>query len=175
MMLYAIDTPFISWFEQKKEDLSFVRIDADLTETFKEDTANDDAAGSGREKLVTLFRKVLNDEELDVKVESLKDASVASLMTMSEDGRRMQEMMKMYAAYGMGMGDMGKDAQTLVLNANNKLVQRLMEEKDAEEPTELGKKITEQLYDMALLQRGGLDQERMAAFIVRSQELMLKL
>ena len=77
--------------------------------------------------------------------------------------------------FAVFMGDMGKDAQTLVLNANNRLVQRLMEEKNAEEPTELGKKITEQLYDMALLQRGGLDQERMAAFIARSQELMLQL
>ena len=75
----------------------------------------------------------------------------------------------------MNMGDMGKEAQTLVLNSNNALVKRLMEEKNAEEPTELGRKITEQLYDMALLQRNGLSQERMAAFIARSQELMLKL
>ncbi|MBQ7175258.1 MAG: molecular chaperone HtpG [Lachnospiraceae bacterium] len=174
MMLYAIDTPFISWFEQKKDDLSFVRIDADLTESFKEETAENSNA-EVRDKLVSLFRAVLNDEELDVKVESLKDASVASLMTMSEDGRRMQEMMKMYAAYGMGMGDMGKDAQTLVLNSNNELVKRLLTETDVKEPSELGRKITEQLYDMALLQRNGLSQERMAAFIARSQELMLKL
>ena len=82
------------------------------------------------EKLVSLFRKVLDDAELDVKVESLKDASVASLMTMNEDGRRMQEMMKMYAAYGMDMGDMGKEAQTLVLNSNNALVKRLMKEEE---------------------------------------------
>ena len=174
MMLYAIDTPFISWFEQKKDDLSFVRIDADLTESFKEETA-ESSNEEVRDKLVSLFRAVLNDEELDVKVESLKDASVASLMTMSEDGRRMQEMMKMYAAYGMGMGDMGKDAQTLVLNSNNELVKRLLTETDVKEPSELGRKITEQLYDMALLQRNGLSQERMAAFIARSQELMLKL
>ena len=174
MMLYAIDTPFISWFEQKKDDLSFVRIDADLTESFKEETA-ESSNEEVRDKLVSLFRAALNDEELDVKVESLKDASVASLMTMSEDGRRMQEMMKMYAAYGMGMGDMGKDAQTLVLNSNNELVKRLLTETDVKEPSELGRKITEQLYDMALLQRNGLSQERMAAFIARSQELMLKL
>ena len=87
----------------------------------------------------------------------------------------MQEMMKMYAAYGMNMGDMGKEAQTLVLNSGNALVKRLMEEKDAKEPSELGRMIAEQLYDMALLQRNGLDQERMAAFLSRSQELMLKL
>ena len=175
MMLYAIDTPFISWFEQKNENLSFVRIDADLTDSFKGEADNSEAAKADNEKLISLFRKVLDDAELDVKVESLKDASVASLMTMSEDGRRMQEMMKMYAAYGMNMGDMGKEAQTLVLNSNNELVKRLLKETDEKEPSELGRKITEQLYDMALLQRNGLSQERMAAFIARSQELMLKL
>ena len=175
MMLYAIDTPFISWYESKKENVSFVRIDSDLTDSFKEGSEDSEEAKSFAEKLVSLFRTALKDEELDVKVEKLKDPSVASIMTMSEDGRRMQEMMKMYAAYGMDMGSMGKEAQTLVLNSGNALVKRLLEEKDAKEPSELGRMIAEQLYDMALLQRNGLDQERMAAFLARSQELMLKL
>ena len=175
MMLYAIDTPFISWYESKKENVSFVRIDSDLTDSFKEGSEDSEEAKSFAEKLVSLFRTALKDEELDVKVEKLKDPSVASIMTMSEDGRRMQEMMKMYAAYGMEMGNMGKEAQTLVLNSGNALVKRLLEEKDAKEPSELGRMIAEQLYDMALLQRNGLDQERMAAFLARSQELMLKL
>ena len=175
MMLYAIDTPFISWYESKKENISFVRIDSDLTDSFKEGSEDSEEAKSFADKLVSLFRTALKDEELDVKVEKLKDPSVASIMTMSEDGRRMQEMMKMYAAYGMDMGSMGKEAQTLVLNSGNALVKRLLEEKDAKEPSELGRMIAEQLYDMALLQRNGLDQERMAAFLARSQELMLKL
>ena len=175
MMLYAIDTPFISWYESKKENISFVRIDSDLTDSFKEGSEDSEEAKSFADKLVSLFRTALKDEELDVKVEKLKDPSVASIMTMSEDGRRMQEMMKMYAAYGMDMGNMGKEAQTLVLNSGNALVKRLLEEKDAKEPSELGRMIAEQLYDMALLQRNGLDQERMAAFLARSQELMLKL
>ncbi len=175
MMLYAIDTPFISWYESKNEKVSFVRIDSDITDSFKDEKDDSEEVRNASEKLVSLFRTALKDEALDVKVEKLKDASVASLMTMSEDGRRMQEMMKMYAAYGMNMGDMGKEAQTLVLNSGNALVKRLMEEKDAKEPSELGRMIAEQLYDMALLQRNGLDQERMAAFLSRSQELMLKL
>ncbi len=116
---------------------------------------------------------MLDDAELDVKVEKLKDASLASMMTMSEEGRRMQEMMKMYAAYGMEMGDLGKDAQTLVLNANNELVAKLKDE--GEEPSENGRLIAEQLYDMAMLARGGLDQERLEKFIKRSQDLLLKL
>ena len=174
LLTYPIDTPFISFYEMKRDDVSFVRIDADLTSDFKEDGEKDEKEKKSGEKLIELFRDVLGDKELDVKVEKLKDDSVASIMTMSEEGRRMQEMMKMYAAYGMDMGA-NDDAQTLVLNSSNKLVKRLMEENDAVNVSELGKQIAEQLYDMALLSRGGLNDERMENFIKRSQELMLKL
>ncbi len=174
LLTYPIDTPFISFYEMKRDDVSFVRIDADLTSDFKEDGEKDEKEKKSGEKLIELFRDVLGDKELDVKVEKLKDDSVASIMTMSEEGRRMQEMMKMYAAYGMDMGA-NNDAQTLVLNSSNKLVKRLMEENDAGNVSELGKQIAEQLYDMALLSRGGLNDERMENFIKRSQELMLKL
>ena len=168
----VIDTPFISYMEQKKENVKFVRIDADLTEAFKEDTKKDEAEEKKAEALISLFRKAAGNEQLDVKVEYLKDAEVASMMTMSEEGRRMQEMMKMYAMYGMQMGDLGEKDQTLILNANNRLVKRLLNEEGGEE---LRQQIAEQLYDMALLSRGGLSQERMTGFIRRSQELMMKL
>ena len=168
----VIDTPFIGYMEQKKENVKFVRIDADLTEAFKEDTKKDEAEEKKAEALISLFRKAAGNEQLDVKVEHLKDAEVASMMTMSEEGRRMQEMMKMYAMYGMQMGDLGEKDQTLILNANNRLVKRLLNEEGGEE---LRQQIAEQLYDMALLSRGGLSQERMTGFIRRSQELMMKL
>ena len=168
----VIDTPFIGYMEQKKENVKFVRIDADLTEAFKEDTKKDEAEEKKAETLISLFRKAAGNEQLDVKVEHLKDAEVASMMTMSEEGRRMQEMMKMYAMYGMQMGDLGEKDQTLILNANNRLVKRLLNEEGDEE---LRQQIAEQLYDMALLSRGGLSQERMTGFIRRSQELMMKL
>lgn len=168
----VIDTPFIGYMEQKKENVKFVRIDADLTEAFKEDTKKDEAEEKKAEALIRLFRKAAGNEQLDVKVEHLKDAEVASMMTMSEEGRRMQEMMKMYAMYGMQMGDLGEKDQTLILNANNRLVKRLLNEEGGEE---LRQQIAEQLYDMALLSRGGLSQERMTGFIRRSQELMMKL
>ena len=174
LLTYPIDTPFISFLETKKEDISFVRIDADLTEDFKDGAELKEDEKKSNDKLIELFRDVLGNKELDVKVEKLKDESVASLMTMSEEGRRMQEMMKMYAAYGMDMGA-NEDAQTLVLNSTNKLVKRLIEENDRGAVTELGKQIVMQLYDMALLSRGSLNDERMAGFIKRSQELMLKL
>ena len=168
----VIDTPFIGYMEQKNENVKFVRIDADLTEAFKEDTKKDEAEEKKAEALISLFRKAAGNEQLDVKVEHLKDAEVASMMTMSEEGRRMQEMMKMYAMYGMQMGDLGEKDQTLILNANNRLVKRLLNEEGGEE---LRQQIAEQLYDMALLSRGGLSQERMTGFIRRSQELMMKL
>lgn len=168
----VIDTPFIGYMEQKNENVKFVRIDADLTEAFKEDTKKDEAEEKKAEALISLFRKAAGNEQLDVKVEYLKDAEVASMMTMSEEGRRMQEMMKMYAMYGMQMGDLGEKDQTLILNANNRLVKRLLNEEGGEE---LRQQIAEQLYDMALLSRGGLSQERMTGFIRRSQELMMKL
>ena len=168
----VIDTPFIGYMEQKNETVKFVRIDADLTEAFKEDTKKDEAEEKKAEALISLFRKAAGNEQLDVKVEYLKDAEVASMMTMSEEGRRMQEMMKMYAMYGMQMGDLGEKDQTLILNANNRLVKRLLNEEGGEE---LRQQIAEQLYDMALLSRGGLSQERMTGFIRRSQELMMKL
>ena len=162
----VIDTPFIGYMEQKNENVKFVRIDADLTEAFKEDTKKDEAEEKKAEALISLFRKAAGNEQLDVKVEYLKDAEVASMMTMSEEGRRMQEMMKMYAMYGMQMGDLGEKDQTLILNANNRLVKRLLNEEGGEE---LRQQIAEQLYDMALLSRGGLSQERMTRFIRRSQ------
>ena len=174
LLTYPIDTPFISFYEMKRDDISFVRIDADLTSDFKADGETAEEEKKSADKLIELFRDVLGDKELDVKVERLKDESVASLMTMSEEGRRMQEMMKMYAAYGMDMGAKD-DAQTLVLNSCNPLVKRLIAENDAGKVSELGKKIAEQLYDMALLSRGGLSDERMENFIKRSQELMMKL
>ncbi|MDO4960898.1 MAG: molecular chaperone HtpG [Eubacteriales bacterium] len=170
---YAIDTPFISYMEAKHEDLSFIRIDADITDEFMDTAEKTDEDNKDGDKLISLFRKVLDDAELDVKVEKLKDRSLASMMTMSEEGRRMQEMMKMYAAYGMDLGN-NTDAQTLVLNSNNALVAKLKDE-NAEEPSETGKLIAEQLYDMALLSRGGLNDERMENFIKRSQELLLRL
>lgn len=169
---HPIDTPFISYFELKHDDLNFIRIDADLTEDFKDKEELTEEEKKDNDSLIELFRDVLGDKELDVRVEKLKDDSVASLMTMSEEGRRMQEMMKMYAAYGM---DMGADdsAQTLVLNSGNRLVKRLINDNREGSVTEEDRKVAEQLYDLALLSRGSLNADRMEKFIQRSQELML--
>ena len=169
---FAIDTPFISFMETKREDISFVRIDSDVSDEFKADGEKSDDDKKTEEKLTSLFRKVMSDDKLDVKLERLKDASIASMLTMSEEGRRMQDMMKMYAAYGMDMGDLDNNDRTLVLNANNALVARL--ENEGEEPSETGRLIAEQLYDEALLAGKALSGERMENYIKRTQELLAR-
>lgn len=165
----VIDTPFISFMEQKNENIDFVRIDSDLTKDFKDEGEISEDEQKSNDKLCEIFKTALGNDKLDIKVEKLKDTAVASMMTMSEEGRRMQEMMKMYAMYGMG--DIKNDDQTLVINANNELVKRLL----IEENEEYKNDIAIQLYDMALLSRGGLSQERMTEFIKRSQKLMMYL
>ena len=169
---FAIDTPFISFMESKFENLSFIRIDSDVSDEFKSDGEKSEDDKKTEEKLQTMFRKVLNNDKLELKLEKLKDKTLASMMTMSEEGRRMQDMMKMYAAYGMDMGAMGDEDQTLVLNSENALVQRLMSE--GEEPSETGKLIAEQLYDEALLVKKALSGERMENYIRRTQELLVR-
>ncbi len=169
---FAIDTPFISFMESKFENLSFVRIDADVTEEFKTDGEKSEDDKKAEERLQAMFRKILNNDKLELKLEKLKDKSLASMMTMSEEGRRMQDMMKMYAAYGMDMGALGDEDQTLVLNSENALVQRIMNEGD--EPSETGKLIAEQLYDEALLVKKALSGERMENYIKRTQELLVR-
>ena len=167
-----IDTAFIGFLEQKEEGIKFTRIDADLTDEFRDKDGAPESSIS--DKLVDLFRTVLKDDKLDVKVEKLRDDTVASMMTMSEEGRRMQELSKMYAIYGMDMGELGKKDQSLVLNIGNKLVARLSRG-EFEKDEKLQEDVVRQLYDMALLQRGGLSADEMTAFVRRSQELMMQL
>ena len=172
---HAIDSPFISHLEQKNEKLKFLRIDADVNDTFKEQAANEDEASKEQakkdaESLTETFRKALENDKLDVKVEKLKNAGIASMITVSEESRRMQDMMKMYSVYGGGQ-DLFPVSETLVLNANNDLVKYVMEHKDGENT----KKICEQLYDLAKLAHGSLSPERMTKFIARSSEIMSKI
>ena len=170
LLTHNIDTPFISQIEQRNEKVKFQRIDADLTETFKQEVAEDEeeAFKTATEALVEIFRNALAKEQLDIKVERLKNDSVASMMTLSEEARRMQDMMKMYGMAGMP----GMDSEvTLVLNANHPLVKYVLEEKDGEH-TEL---FCKQLYDLALLGNKPLNPEEMTEFIRRSNEIMLLL
>lgn len=168
----AIDSPFISHLEQKNEKVKFLRIDADVNETFKEKEEDDEAAKEQAKKdaesLSEIFKKALGNDKLEVKVEKLKNESVASMITVSEESRRMADMMKMYSMYGGG-ADMFPVSETLVLNANNQLVKFVLNHKDGENTG----KICEQLYDLAKLAHGSLSPERMTKFIARSGEIMM--
>ena len=168
---HNIDTSFITQLEQRNEHYQFKRIDADVTDALK----SDDTADLTEETttLCDLFKKTLNNDKLTVKVESLKDADVASILTLSEQGRRMQDMMKMYAAGGMGGMDPNIFAadQTLTLNANNALVKYLFENKDGEHDS----MFAEQLYDLAMLSNQPLSADAMSKFVKRSNEIMLLL
>ena len=168
----AIDSPFISHLEQKNEKVKFLRIDADVNETFKEKEEDDEAAKEQAKKdaesLSEIFKKALGNDKLEVKVEKLKNESVASMITVSEESRRMADMMKMYSMYGGG-ADMFPVSETLVLNANNQLVKFVLNHKDGENTG----KICQQLYDLAKLAHGSLSPERMTKFMARSGEIMM--
>ena len=168
---HSIDTSFISQLEMRNENYRFMRIDADLTDSLKEESGEDLTECTAT--LSEVFKSALNNDKLTVKVEKLKNDSIASLITLSEEGRRMQDMMKMYAMQGMGGMDMSMFAtdQTLTLNANNALVQYILENKDSEHVP----MFAEQLYDLALLSNQPLSTEAMSKFVKRSNEIMLLL
>ena len=167
ILTHNIDQPFITNMESKNENLKFKRIDADLSDSFKEETSKDELKDM-TEKLSKTFKDALGKENLTVNVEKLKDASISSMITLSEESRRMQDMMKMYGMASMDPNMFGAEGQTLVLNANNDLVKYVAEHTDGENT----KIICEQLYDLAMLSHAPLSPEQMTGFIARSNKIM---
>ena len=167
ILRHNIDTAFITHVERVKENVKFQRIDADLTEDLKEDGAD---LEEEKKALESLFRKALNNEKLEVRVENLKDEKVSAMVTLSEESRRMEEMMKMYGMGGMDASAFGGQ-QTLVLNAKHPLVQYIYSHQDGEKVTMFCK----QLYDLAMISHKPLSPEEMTAFIARSNEIMMEL
>jgi len=170
LMLHGIDAAFINHLEMKNEGVKFLRIDADLSENFKEE-AGEDELKETEETLSTLFKKVLNNDKLNIKVEKLKNADTSSIITLSEEARRMQEMMEMYGMMGgmdPSMFGAAADSMTLVLNANNTLVQYVLTNPEGEH-TAL---FCEQLFDLALIANKPLAPEQMSRFIARSNKIM---
>ena len=172
ILTHNIDNPFITHEEQKHENVKFLRIDADVNEIFKEEVKEEDkeTLENQAKTLTETFRKALGNDKLEVKVEKLKNESVSSMITVAEETRRMQEMMKMYNMYGMDPSMFGTDV-TLVLNANHPLVQYVLKNKDGEHVPMFCK----QLFDLAMLSNKPLNPEEMTAFINRSNEIMMLL
>ena len=172
ILTHNIDSAFITYLEQKHQEVQFLRIDADVHDSLKDEVAEDEKEEFQKttDSLVEIFRKELGNEKLDVKVEKLKDENVASMAVLSEENRRMQEMMKMYGMGGMDASMFGSQA-TLVLNANHPLVQFLVANKDSENVSIICK----QLYDLAMLAHKPLNPEEMTAFVKRSNDIMMLL
>lgn len=172
ILTHNIDSAFISQLEQRNKNVKFQRIDADITDTFKEEVSEEDkeAVKKQRDEIMEVFRKALGNDKLDVKLEKLKNSEVASMVTVAEESRRMQEMMKMYNMYGMNK-DMFKPEYTLTLNANHPLVKYVLEHHEGETTA----MICQQLYDLAVLSNTQLSPESMTKFIARSNDIMMRL
>ena len=172
LLTHNIDSAFITYLEQKHEDVKFMRIDADVHESLKDEVSEDEKEEFQKtaDSIVEIFRKELGNDKLDVKVEKLKDDNVASMAVLSEESRRMAEMMKMYGMSGMDPSMFGTQA-TLILNANHPLVKFVVEHKRSKNVSIICK----QLYDLAMLAHKPLNSEEMTAFVQRSNEIMMLL
>lgn len=173
ILTHNIDQPFVSQLEAKNEGIKFQRIDADLTDTFKSKTSKkaEKEMEEAAEAIGKVMKKVLKKDKITIKVEKLKNKKISSMITLSEESRRMQDMMKMYSMPGMNMGDFGKEGETLILNANHPLVQYIMDHTEGDNVN----MICEQLYDLALLQHAPLEPEAMSKFVARSNDIMMLL
>ena len=161
-----IDQPFISQLEAKNEGVKFKRIDDELNDSFTEELSEDESKDL-TDKLTDAFKKALG-RDVTIKVQKLKDENISSMITVSEETRRMQDMMKMYGMAGMDPSMFGGAGETLTLNANNDLVKYIVANPEGEN-TEL---ICKQLYDLALISHTPLNPDSMTAFIERSNKIL---
>ncbi len=173
-LTHNIDNPYITMMEARDDKVKFMRIDSDVSASFKGEALSEEDEKKFTDSLTETFKKALNKENIKLKVESLKDENVSSMLTQSESDRRMAEMMKIYADAGMGgMGglDYGANAETLILNSNNKLVKYVLDNPEGE----LTETICCQLYDLAVLANKPLTAEELTRFVARSNEILGKL
>ena len=173
ILTHNIDQPFISQLEAKNEGIKFQRIDADVTDALKSKTSKkvEKEMAEQAEEIGKLMKKALKNDKLTIKVEKLKNKKISSVITLSEDSRRMQDMMKMYSMPGMDMGAFGGEGETLILNANHPLVQYVLTNQEGEN----AEMICEQLYDLAKIQHAPLSPEAMTKFVTRTNDIMLML
>jgi molecular chaperone HtpG len=174
LLTHPIDNAFITYLEQHNEGISFQRIDAELHDSLKDDVSEDEKKDFKKtsDRLVKIFRRELANENLEVKIEKIKDENVSSMVVLSEQSRRMEEMMKMYSMGDLGPGMMGMGSTgTLVLNANHPLVKYVDEHKKGKTVS----LICKQLYDVALLAHKPLSPDEMTEFVKRNNQVMMLL
>ena len=173
ILTHNIDQPFVSQLESKNQGIKFQRIDADVTDALKSKTSKkaEKEMEEQAEAIAKIMKKALKNDKITIKVEKLKNKKISSMITLSEESRRMQDMMKMYSMPGMDMGAFGSEGETLILNANHPLVQYVTEHQEGENV----ETICEQLYDLAKIQHAPLAPEAMTKFIARSNDIMMLL
>ncbi|MCL2618524.1 MAG: molecular chaperone HtpG [Defluviitaleaceae bacterium] len=164
-----LDNPFVSYVESYDSSVRFKRIDSELSGALK--TEGEDTAALG-EQLQTLFRKHLGNEELKVSAENIKAAGVSAVMLQSEQGRRMEEMSKMFGSAGALPPGMFAQETTLVINTNSPLVKSLVELADDETRSADVEIIAKQIYDLAQMSHKPLDADAMASFFERSNRIL---
>ncbi|MGN0367999.1 MAG: molecular chaperone HtpG [Wujia sp.] len=167
-LTHNIDNPYITHLEAKNENVKFLRIDSDLSDNFVDEALSEEQAKEYTDKLSEIFKKAVGNDKLVVKVENMKNEAVSSMLTVSEETRRMMDMMRVYNMGGMDPAMFGGEAETLVLNAKNKLVKYVLENPEGEHT----EKICNQLYDLAVLANKPLPAEKMTAFVARSNEIL---
>ncbi len=168
---HNIDSSFITQLERRNDKYKFMRIDADVTDTLTEETS-DGELKDATDSLKEIFTEALHNDKLTIQVQKLKNADVPSIITLSEEGRRMQDMMKMYSMGGMGMdASMFGGDYTLTLNYNHPLVQYILNNRESEHTSIF----CEQLYDLAMISNQPLAPEAMTKFMKRSNDIMMLL
>ncbi len=167
-LTHNIDNAYITSLEAKDEKIKFLRIDSDVNDNFAGEPLTEEQTKEYTDKLTETFKKALGNDKLSLKVESLKDAEISSMITQSEEARRMADMMKLYQMGMMPGMDFGQNAETLVLNANNELVKFVLDNPEGEN-TEL---ICKQLYDLAVLANHPLSAEALTEFVARSNKVL---
>ncbi len=167
-LTHNIDSPYITSMEAKNDKVKFLRIDSDISENLKGEDLAEDTAKEYNDKLTEVFKKALGKEKLKLEARSLKDETVSSMLIQSEQERRMADMMKLYSFGGMSSMDFGAEAETLILNVNNKLVKYILDNPEAENTNT----ICAQLYDLAVLANRPLTAEELTGFVKRSNEIL---
>lgn len=169
-----IDTNFIQFLEMKNEKVKFSRIDADLSETMKDEHKSDAPNEDTIKKLTEIFNFAKESKKLEIKVENLKSADTPAIILLSENSRRMQDMTKIFGSMNM-TPDMFPVEQTLVLNAKNNLIKRLVSLSEDESNKEDIEMLSRHICDLALIANKQLEPGEMSEFIDRSSKLMVKI
>ncbi len=184
-MTETIDDAFISYIENdlntktasddnadKDDEIKFRSIDSDIASIMKGENSDSEASSSiDKDALIKVFKENLSDEKLDIQVEGLKNPSISAMITVSEEKKRMNSMMRQYAVAmntDMGLSD---ETGSLVLNSNNELIKYIANNKDSEDI----KLLCQQIYDIACLAHAPLSADRMTSFISRNNDMLTRL